>query len=457
MSAKPGSLEICMAQKANMEAIFHSVADGILTLDNDLQVVHANRAALRMLGTGEAELAGRPVGDVLRGGTVELEPLLRRTLADGRSIRAREGVLETRGGDVRVELSTGRLVDLSGDVGGAVLVLRDITRVRDLEARLGDRTSLHAIVGRSHAMQEIFALIEQVAPTESTVLIQGESGTGKELIADAIHRSSRRADGPFVKVNCSALSEGLLESELFGHVKGSYTGAHQDRKGRFELASGGTLLLDEVGDLSDRIQVKLLRVLQEREIERVGDSRTRAVDVRILAATHRPLRRLVEEERFREDLFYRLNVIPLRVPPLRERREDVPLLAARFLEELRGTTGRSVERISPDALRVLMDHRWPGNVRELRNAVEHAMVKCRGPVLLAEDLPRELIEESAGVTRTAKTRGADARSVERDRIRVALEESGWNRTRAAERLGIDRSTLWRRMRKLGIGEEETLV
>jgi transcriptional regulator with PAS, ATPase and Fis domain len=306
-------------------------------------------------------------------------------------------------------------------------------------------------------MQEIFALIDQVASTESTVLIQGESGTGKELIADAIHRSSRRADGPFVKVNCSALSEGLLESELFGHVKGTFTGAHQDRKGRFEMAEGGTLLLDEIGDLSETIQVKLLRVLQEREIERVGDSRTRPVDVRILAATHRPLRRLVEERRFRQDLFYRLNVIPLRVPPLRERREDVPPLAARFLEELRGTTGRSVDRISPDALRVLMDHRWPGNVRELRNAVEHAMVKCRGTTMMVEDLPRELIEESAGVTRIAKAKGGDARAMERERVRVALEEAGWNRTRAAERLGIDRSTLWRKMRRLGIDPEETLV
>ncbi|HMB69668.1 MAG TPA: sigma 54-interacting transcriptional regulator, partial [bacterium] len=377
MAAKPGSLEICMAQKANMEAIFHSVADGILTLDNDLNVVHANRAALKMLGIRENELAGRPVS-VLCGGPVEIEPLLHRTLRAGESVRRRECVLETRGGDLRVELSTGRLMDLGGEVGGAVLVLRDITRVRDLEARLGDRARLHSVVGRSHAMQEIFGLIEQVAPTDSTVLIHGESGTGKELIADAIHRSSRRADGPFVKVNCSALSEGLLESELFGHVKGSFTGAHQDRKGRFEMADGGTLLLDEVGDLSEGIQVKLLRVLQEREIERVGDSRTRPVDVRILAATHRPLRRLVAEERFREDLYYRLNVIPLRVPPLRDRREDVPLLAARFLEELRGTTAKAVERISPDAMRVLMDHRWPGNVRELRNAVEHAMVKCRG-------------------------------------------------------------------------------
>jgi PAS domain S-box-containing protein len=440
-----------MAQKANMEAIFHSVADGILTLDNDLLVVNANRAAVRMLRVTEPEIAGRPVAEVLRGRLGSVEPLLRATLESGEGIRDRENILETAaGGEIRVLLTSGRLVDRSDEVSGAVLVLRDVTQVRELEVRLQQRARLYSLVGRTHAMQEVFQLIEQVAPTDSTVLIQGESGTGKELIADAIHRSSGRASAPFVTVNCSALSEGLLESELFGHVKGAFTGALQDRKGRFETADGGTLLLDEIGDLTPGIQVKLLRVLQEREIERVGDSRTRSVDVRILAATHRPLRRLVEEGRFRDDLFYRLNVIPLRVPPLRERREDVPLLAAYFLDELRSTTGATVERISPDAMRVLMDHRWPGNVRELRNAVEHAMVKCRGAVLLVEDLPRELIEESQGVTRLARgPRGPDD---ERERILDALARTSWNRGRAARLLGINRSTLWRKMRRLGIGD-----
>jgi transcriptional regulator with GAF, ATPase, and Fis domain len=249
-----------------------------------------------------------------------------------------------------------------------------------------------------------------------------------------------------VKVNCSALSEGILESELFGHVKGAFTGALHDRAGRFELADRGTLLLDEVGDLPAATQVKLLRVLQEREIERVGDSRVRKVDVRILAATHRALRRLVEEGRFREDLFYRLNVIPVRLPPLREHREDVPVLVARFLAELADVTGKRIARVSPDALRVLVDHDWPGNVRELRNAVEHAMVKSRGPMLLVEDLPRELLEE-APVPARAVRRPA---SGERARVLEALERARWNRAAAARILGIDRSTLWRRMRKLDV-------
>jgi PAS domain S-box-containing protein len=437
-----------MAQKANMEAIFHSVADGILTFDNDRRVVNANVAAVAMLGVDETRVAGRPAGEVLPGRLGDVDALLAETLATGESVHGRENLLVGAAGrEIRVLITTSRLYDRNGEVGGAVVVLRDVTHVRELEVRLEERTRLHSIIGKSHAMQEMFRLIEEVAPTDSTVLIEGESGTGKELVADAIHRSSRRAQGPFVKVNCSALSEGLLESELFGHVKGAFTGALQDRVGRFERADDGTLLLDEVGDLPERIQVKLLRVLQEREIERVGDSRVRRVNVRILAATHRSLRRLVDEGAFRQDLYYRLHVIPIRVTPLRERREDIPDLAAAFLHELGTAAGKKLERISPDALRVLMDHRWPGNVRELRNAVEHAVVKCRGSVLLVEDLPRELIEESAGVSRLARTPSRDR---EGERIREALEATGWNRGEAARRLGIDRSTLWRKMKKLGI-------
>jgi PAS domain S-box-containing protein len=249
-----GSLEICMAQKANMEAIFHSVADGILTLDNDLRVVHMNRAAETILGVPTGDASGRPVTDVLPGRLWDVGELLRGTLATGEGAQARENLVAVRGDrEIRVLLTTSRLQDRRGDVGGAVVVLRDITRERDLEARLGRRGHLHGLVGRSHAMQELYALIEDVARTDSTVLIQGESGSGKELAADAIHRASSRSGGPFVKVNCSALSEGLLESELFGHVKGAFTGADHDRVGRFELANGGTLLLDEIGDLTTRM------------------------------------------------------------------------------------------------------------------------------------------------------------------------------------------------------------
>ncbi|GJM44879.1 MAG: sigma-54-dependent Fis family transcriptional regulator [Gemmatimonadota bacterium] len=441
---RPGSLDLCMAQKANMEAIFHSVADGILTLDADLRVGHLNRSAQAMLGLSSEEAAGRAAGELLQGRLWNVEEQLRETVSgSGSGAAGRENLLTVgKDGELRVLLTTSRLFDRDGTVAGAVVVLRDVTRERELEATLDLRSRMHALVGTSHAMQELYRLIDQVASSDSTVLIQGESGTGKELVADAIHRSSPRAGRPFVKVNCSALSEGLLESELFGHAKGAFTGATHDRRGRFEMADGGTLLLDEIGDLPGRIQVKLLRVLQEREIERVGENRVRTVDVRILAATHRPLRQLVDAGQFREDLFYRLNVIPLPIVPLRDRREDIPALVSHFLEELRSVSGKSVRGVSPDALRILMDHRWPGNVRELRNAIEHAIVKSRGDELGFLDLPRELL------TAVEATPGQPVG--ERERVLDALERSGWNRTRASRLMGIDRSTLWRRMRKLGI-------
>ncbi len=457
-----GNLEICMAQKANMEAIFNSVGDGILTLDTDLRVTNINTAAQSILGVTASWSAGRPVAEILHGRLWAVDKLTDEAVRSGNGVEARENLLlRPDGQELRVLLSISRLLDRSGGTGGAVIIVRDVTHLRELEVQLEERRSLHGIIGTGQVMEEIFTLIEQVAPTDSTVLIQGESGTGKELVADAIHRASARRGSPLVKVNCSALSEGLLESELFGHVKGAFTGALHDRKGRFELAQGGTIFLDEIGDLSERIQVKLLRVLQEREIERVGDTRTIQIDVRVLAATHQPLKRLTEEGRFRQDLYYRLNVIPIRVPPLRERRESIPALSAAFVEEMSHRMGKKIARLSPDAMRALMDHRWPGNIRELRNAIEHAVVKSRGTMLLLEDLPRELIEETARISKLAgrRTPSAVGASQERNRsdtderrmLLEALEASDWHRGRAAERLGINRSTLWRKMRRLGIG------
>lgn len=459
--ATTGNLEICMAQKANMEAIFNSVGDGILTLDPALMVTNINTAARETLGVTLDWATGRHVSEVLHGRLWKVSRIVQETLRTGEHVQERENLLlRPDGGELRVLLSASRLLDRTGDTGGAVLIVRDMTHVRELEVRLQNRTSLHGIIGSGEIMQEIFTLIEQVAPTDSTILILGESGTGKELFADAIHRASARQNAPFVKVNCSALSESLLESELFGHVKGAYTGALHDRKGRFEMASGGTIFLDEIGDLSERIQVKLLRVLQEREIERVGDTRTVKIDVRVLAATHQPLKKLVDDGRFRQDLYYRLNVIPIDVPPLRDRRESIPDLAAAFVEEFAERMRKTVYRISPDAMRALMDHRWPGNVRELRNAIEHAVVKNRGKMLLLEDLPRELIEETADVSALVGRRRRSVRpnhvlkrpsgDEEKSAILSALEETGWNKGRAAERLGIERTTLWRKMKRHGI-------
>jgi transcriptional regulator with PAS, ATPase and Fis domain len=295
-------------------------------------------------------------------------------------------------------------------------------------------------------MQEVYELIESVAPSDATVLIEGESGTGKELVANAVHFQSARSNSPFIKVSCAALSETILESELFGHVKGAFTGAYRDRTGRFEQAHGGTLFLDEIGEIGPAVQVKLLRVLQEREIERVGDMKTRKVDVRIIAATNRNLKQLVQEGRFREDLYYRLKVVTIEMPPLRSRKQDIPLLVEIFVSSLNAKYKKTVTGISPASMDLLMEYAWPGNVRELENAMEHAFVKVRKDVLLPADFPHELRQEASAAV---DQRGA-ARGLDRNYLIAMLKRSGGSRTKAARALGIDRTTLWRHLKKHNI-------
>jgi transcriptional regulator with GAF, ATPase, and Fis domain len=298
----------------------------------------------------------------------------------------------------------------------------------------------------------VFAAIRAAAESDAAVLIQGESGTGKELVAGAIHQEGPRADKPLVTVNCAALPESLLESELFGHVRGSFTGAARDRKGRFEEADGGTVFLDEVGELSPFIQVKLLRVLQEREIERVGESTRRHVDIRVLAATHQDLFDRVGQGLFREDLYYRLKVFPIHLPPLRERREDVPILIAHFIGRLNRRTGKAIAGLTEPAMRACLDHPWPGNVRELENAVEHGFVLCRTEQIALEHLPRELrapaaaAPATAGAPSTASAR-ARARALTPQALTRLLEESAWNKAEAARRLGVSRTAVWKYMRR----------
>jgi transcriptional regulator with GAF, ATPase, and Fis domain len=320
------------------------------------------------------------------------------------------------------------------------------------------------LIGRSPAMERIFRLIENLEQSEATVLLTGESGTGKEIVAHAIHSRSPRRGGPFVAVNCGALPGDLLESELFGHVRGAFTGAVRDRAGRFELAASGTLFLDEVADLPLHLQVKLLRVLQERSFERVGESAPRTSDARIVAATNLDLRRAVQEGRFREDLYYRLRVVPLEIPPLRDRREDIEPLATFLLARVGARQGRAL-RFSPDVLRLLLEYAWPGNVRELENALEYAVAVCKGQTILPEDLPGEVssglvhplsppAEASsrphATSTRSNRTQRAETDAIDSARIRGALEACHWKRHEAARVLHISRTTLWRRMRELGL-------
>jgi DNA-binding NtrC family response regulator len=323
------------------------------------------------------------------------------------------------------------------------LVLENIL----LKNRLEESGASDEIIGASRPMQEIFDLISRVAPTDSTVLITGESGTGKELIARAIHGNSNRAYMPFIAVSCGALPDSLLESELFGYEKGAFTGADHPRKGRFEMAQGGTLFLDEIGEISLKTQVDLLRVLQEREIRRLGGDMNVKIDVRIVAATNRDLKKAIEEKRFREDLFYRLNVIAIHVPPLRERREDIPLLAKAFVHKYCLEMNRGEVKISPSAMKLLMDYQWPGNVRELENVIERSIVIGRGNDILPSDLPfTEEQKADRGYPKSLKL-------LEKAHIERILDETDWNVSRASRELEIDRQTLYNKMQRYGIRRE----
>jgi len=341
------------------------------------------------------------------------------------------------------------------------VVLRDCTREKELEQEASERLRLGGLLGRSPAMQELFRQILRAAASEATILIAGESGTGKELVARALHENSSRAQGPYIRVHCAALAENILESELFGHAKGSFTGASTARAGRFEAADGGTILLDEIGEISPSIQVKLLRVLQEREVERLGENQPRKVDVRIIAATNRDLAAMVKAGTFREDLYYRLRVLPLQVPPLREREHDVPFLANQLLGNLVQRYKRSDVSVSQEALDLLEAHDWPGNVRELLNVLEYALVQTDGDTILPRHLPPELqaarapapVRETSIAVEAPLTRyyhPPRAPEDEKAAIQRTLREAGGNKAQAAKILGMSRTTLWKRLKEYGL-------
>ena len=444
-------IEGLLAEKDNLEAILNSVTDGILAHDTDMTITNFNRAAERITGFSREEALGKKCMDIFEMKLCGDDCGLCETSDDKAGIKARDIRIRRKDGEYRqILLSTAILRDGELRLRGAVAVLRDITEITSLRRALKGRYSFGNIIGRNHRMQEVYELIEEVADSDATVLIQGETGTGKELVAHAIHYQSPRAEKPFVKVDCSALSEGLLESELFGHVKGAFTGAIKDKMGRFELADKGSIFLDEIGEIGSALQLKLLRVLQDREVERVGEARVRRVDVRVIAATNKDLEDMMLQGKFREDLYYRLKVVPLILPSLRERREDIPLLVERFVEDFNQQKGRKrgnrIYEVSQEALAILLDHDWPGNVRELQNAIEYAFVKCHGPTIRPEHLPPEVLQTG----RRERSRPVIGGRVEAQAILKALEETGWNRSQAARRLEIDRTTLWRKMKEYRI-------
>ncbi len=448
-------------EKDRTDQVLDSIADGIFTVDRDL-VIRSFSAKMERL-TGITGAIGRPCRDVLRGTKCDTDCPLRWSLAHGQPVdRCRESFQLPDGDDLPVTVTTAFLHDAGGQVTGLTGIVADETEIEHLRRELHQRYSYHNIIGRSGVMRELTTAIQTLASNDATVLITGDTGTGKELVAQAIHHGSARRDRPFVSVNCAALNDNLLESELFGHVRGAFTGAIHDKAGRFEAASGGTILLDEIGDTTPAFQAKLLRVLQERTYERVGDTRPRRTDVRVIAATNRDLRRLAQEGRFREDLYYRLAVVPVHVPPLRDRREDIPLLVEYFIEKYRPRyfpgEASGFEGISNRALAMLIEYDWPGNVRELEHAIEYAMISTTTRRIERAFLPapiRQRVRVAENDPKTAALQASPPHTAGDDRtgagqLRRTLEAQHWNATRTAEALGISRTTLWRRMRRLGL-------
>ncbi len=433
---------------SDIETILDSINDGVFTVDDGFTITSFNRAAETITGVSAADAVGKPCWEVFRADICEDDCALKRTIASSRAIVNRPvTILTASGRHVPISVSTALLKDRKGEVIGGVETFRDLSLVMELRKEAERRYSFHDIISANDRMREIFALLPPVAESGSRVLLMGESGTGKELIARAIHELSPRAKGPMVSVNCGALPDTLLESELFGHVAGAFTDARRDRAGRIAAAEGGTLFLDEIGDVSPAMQVRLLRVLQEGTYEPLGSSRSLKSDVRVVAATNKDLWAEVQAGRFREDLYFRLNVVQIAIPPLRERVEDVPLLVDHFVTRLNRLRGRDVQGVSGEAMRLLSACDWPGNVRQLENAIEHAFILCREGLILPSHLPSFLLDENGEERERPANTGTELRDAEMAHIYAALERHGGNRSAAARELGIHKTTLWRKLKR----------
>jgi PAS domain S-box-containing protein len=446
------SLTIKRALETGAESILESISDGVFTVDADWRITSFNRAAESITGIRRRDAIGKTCSDVFRASMCEADCALRHTVKTGKPVINKSAfIVDVDGRRIPISVSTAILRDERGRIVGGAETFRDLSLVEELRKELEGRFQMGDLVSCSASMRRIFDLLPQIASSDATVLIHGETGTGKELLAQAIHNTSLRKNRPFIPVNCGALPDTLLESELFGYMKGAFTGAAKDKPGRFALAEGGTVFLDEIGDISPALQVRLLRVLQERTYEPLGGTQTRNADVRIIAATHRDLAALIRKGVFREDLFYRLNVVKLDLPPLRKRKEDIPLLVEHFVARFNRRQGKSVVGVASDVMALLMAHDYPGNVRELENIVERAFVLCNSGKIERAHLPPELSGQpaaapiSAGDTIAAQTRVAEAQA-----ICAALERHGFNRLAAARELGLHKSTLFRKIQSLGI-------
>jgi PAS domain S-box-containing protein len=445
--------------------IINTMNEGLFLVDPEGAILMVNRSFEQLTGFGSEEVVGRSCK------LLGCDACERMLTADGETWcklfhpdqgdirRCRCAIIRKDGSLLPALKNASVLRDESGNVLGAVETITDLSeldrldqKVEVLARQLGDCEHL-GIIGASPAMRKVFQLIERAAHSDSPIIIFGESGTGKELVARAIHEQGRRKSGPYVQLNCAALNADLLESELFGHIKGAFTGAYRHRMGRFEAAHGGDLFLDEIGDIPLSVQVKLLRVLETQQFERVGDHHPLRVDVRIISATNKNLLEMIAQKQFREDLFFRINVIPIYLPPLRERREDIPILVSSFVQRLQRITGKGITGLTPNALRLFMDYSWPGNVRELKSALEYAFVIAESGKIDDEHLPPQFSQDDAEAA--SDTSAADG-SMEKAALIEALRRTQGNQTQAARLLGINRVTVWNRMRKYGIDLKRVL-
>jgi PAS domain S-box-containing protein len=435
--------------------IFDSIAHGIFTIDSAGSITSFNRAAEELTGYRREEVIGRPCSAVFQSDMCERRCPLKQTIRTGERGDGDEVKIITKSGQsLPISISTTALLDDQGRTVGGVEMFRDLRQVAELRKELEKSYELEDIISKSHHMKRLFETLPLIASSQSTVLIEGESGTGKELVARAVHNLGPRRDQPFVALNCAAVPDTLIESELFGYKRGAFTDAKQDKPGRFALAEGGTLLLDEIGDLSKHMQVKLLRVLQEKEYEPLGSTETIKADVRIIASTNRELAEEARNGDFREDLYYRLNVVRIEVPPLRARKEDVPILVNHFIDHFNALQGRRITSCSERVMSALMRYPFPGNIRELENAIEHAFVVCIDTTIRMDDLPRHILEYFASEEKELPPAKHPLEDAEMEAIRSCLERNEYNRTRTAQELGISRNTLWRKMKRYGISAND---
>lgn len=434
-----------------VNTILDSITEGVFTIDSDWKITSFNKAAEKITGTSAEEAVGMKCSNVFHANICKTGCALKKTIATGKNVLDFKIIIKNRQGkSVPVSISTAVLRDERGRVVGGVETFRDLSAIESLKKEIARQYTFKDIISKNHKMQGIFKILPDIALSNSTVLIQGPSGTGKELLAMALHDLSERKSQPFVIVNCGALPDTLLESELFGYVRGAFTDAKRDKPGRFARAEGGTIFLDEIGDVSPSVQVKLLRVLQDKAYEPLGSNTTRKVNVRIITASNRDLVDLIRKGTFREDIYYRINVVTIELPPLRERRDDIPLLIDHFRKKFNLLMGKQIRGVSDEAMDRLMNYSFPGNIRELENIIEHGFVICRGEQIEVQHIPKNVYyDEVKGPALDLATPNT-LDEAERLLIKKTLEKNYGHRGRTARELGIHKTTLWRKLKKYGL-------